>query len=176
MPQKIKIVLTGAESTGKSTLTKQIAKHYNTIYLPEYARSYVEQLDRKYTYEDVEKIAKKQINLEAEFLKKTEHILFVDTSLIITKVWFEVVYNKIPLWFLDKMNTTFANFYLLCTNDLKWQADNVRENNGEMRNILFEKYYQNLVEFNLNFEFLSGNNNKRLENAISLVDNFMKQL
>ena len=55
------IVITGAESTGKSTLTERLANHFNAPFIPETARQYVEKLNRKYTYSDVENIAKMQI-------------------------------------------------------------------------------------------------------------------
>ncbi|RLD81558.1 MAG: ATPase, partial [Bacteroidetes bacterium] len=62
-----RIIITGPESTGKSTLSKQLANYYQTIYLPEYARTYIENLNRHYNYNDLVKIAKMQIKLEKEF-------------------------------------------------------------------------------------------------------------
>jgi len=170
----MKIVITGAESTGKSTLTKQLARHYNTDFVKEYARDYVENLERNYTYDDIVKIAKKQIELESISSKKTNKIFFFDTSLIITKVWFEVVYKKTPDWFEQKMQETFANFYLLCTNDLDWVSDNVRENGDKRRDFLFEKYKENLEKHDLSYKIISGTGNQRLENAVLHVNNFLK--
>lgn len=172
---KIKIVITGAESTGKSTLCAKLAEHYNTIWLPEFAREYVETLDRPYTYDDVVAIAKKQIILEEEYFKKVDKILFVDTSLIITKVWFEIVYKKKPDWLAKKINTSKANFYLLCNNDVEWQQDTVRENGGEMRDKLFKIYHNELIELGIDYKIVEGQDNIRTNNAIQNIDNFLKQ-
>lgn len=175
MDKIYKIVITGPESTGKSTLTTFLAKNYKTIKVDEYAREYVEKLNRKYTYEDVEIIAKKQIELEELNLNKTNKILFVDTSLIITKVWFEITYNQIPEWLNIKIETTLADFYLLCNTDIEWEYDPVRENGGEMRNILFHKYKLELEKYKANFGIVSGTGEERFINAIKLLEDFLKK-
>ncbi len=176
MAKKIKIVITGAESTGKTTLTKYLAKYYNSLYIKEYAREYVENLNRTYNYNDVVHIAKKQTELENEYLNKTDKILFVDTSLIITKVWFEVVFGKKPLWFKEKLIENFADFYLLCNNDLNWISDNVRENSGKMRQVLYETYKKNLEKYKLNYRIVAGKGNVRFKNAVKLVNTFLKNI
>ena len=83
-----RIVLIGAESTGKTELADCLSTHFKTNFVPEYARSYIEELNSSYTYQDVEHIARKQIELEDEYCKKANKVLFYDTYLIITKVWF----------------------------------------------------------------------------------------
>jgi len=87
-----KIVITGPESTGKTTLAEALAQRLNALLIPEYARSHVERLNRPYTYSDVEKIAQHQMDEESRFSDHEESgILLMDTWLIVTKVWFEVV-------------------------------------------------------------------------------------
>jgi len=176
MKKNIKVVITGAESTGKSTLAIQLAEYFNTNYLPEYAREYIERLNRPYNYNDVEKIAIKQIELEQKFLKKANKILFVDTSLFITKNWFEIVYNQKPEWFEKKLVENIADFYLLCNNDLEWIPDNVRENGGEKRNFLFEKYKTDLEKYNANFEIVKSSGKVRFLNAVSIISNYLKHI
>lgn len=170
-----KIVITGAESTGKSTLTKELAQHYNTNYLNEYSRKYVEELNRQYNYDDVVFITRKQIELEEQATANSKNIFFVDTSLIVLKVWFEVVYNKKPDWLEKKIHETFADFYLLCNNDLEWIPDPVRENNGQMRSFLYNKYKENLETYNLDYSIISGINNERTQRAVLEVNNFLKK-
>lgn len=171
-----KIVITGAESSGKSTLTKQLASYYNKPFLKEYAREYVENLKRDYTFNDVEFIAKIQIDLELEMSKNADSFFFIDTSLIITKVWFEEVYKKLPNWFMKHFKESFADFYLLCNNDLEWIPDNVRENGGEKRNYLFKLYKDNLIKYSQNFEIIKGQNNQRLENAVFYTNKYIKTI
>ena len=93
-----KVVLIGSESTGKTELSDFLAKEFKTISVPEFAREYIEKLKRPYTYDDVEYIAKQQVLLESEYFLKANRMLFYDTYLIITKIWFEIVYKKVPQW------------------------------------------------------------------------------
>lgn len=82
-----RIVLTGSEATGKTTLAKQLADYYNIVWVPEYAREYIDNLKLPYEYEDVLYIVHRQIALEEEYYKKANQYLFLDTGLIIFKVW-----------------------------------------------------------------------------------------
>ena len=164
------MVITGAESTGKSTLTEQLAKHFDTLFMPEIARSYVEGLNRKYTFNDVEQIAKLQVENLNYLCTKSVPFVFVDTWLIITKVWFEFAYNKTPGWLIDEIQKTKIDLFLVCDTDLPWIYDPVRENGGENRNILQNLYIKNIIEFGYNYKIVQGTNNDRLSNAIKFVE------
>ena len=161
-----KVVLTGPESTGKTTLAEQLSTHYNTVYVPEFAREYIEDLNRNYYYDDIIKIAKKQIR----FFKKTNGIdinefMFFDTGLIITKIWFQEVYNKVPEFIEEAINTIEIDLYLLCYPDLKWVPDNVRENGGEKRLDLFNKYKKELDNYKFNYFIIKGDDESRFLSA-----------
>ena len=82
-------------------ITRHLANHYNTVYVPEYSREYVEKLQRKYRLDDVIHIAQKQIELEKELQGRANQILFYDTFLIITKIWLQVVFQIVPAWLED---------------------------------------------------------------------------
>ena len=75
------IFVTGAESTGKSTLTKQLAEYYGVVFIEEYARTYIAGLGREYNLDDLAVIAKKQIEQIAYY--RDESLVFFDTGLII---------------------------------------------------------------------------------------------
>ena len=74
-----KIVVIGGESTGKSTLCEQLASHYETVWVTEFAREYLEQLGREYVEQDLLQIAKGQLNAEDEAITKANQFLFCDT-------------------------------------------------------------------------------------------------
>jgi len=164
------IVITGAESTGKSTLTEALANHFDVPFIPEIAREYVENLSEKYNYHDLENIAKKQIKQLTQ-LKKTKHpYIFVDTWLIITKIWFKVVFNKIPVWFDSAIEENKIDLFLICDIDLPWIPDAVRENGGEQRKILQNKYIQNIKDYNFKYKIVSGKDDERIQNAINYLN------
>lgn len=167
--KKIRIAITGPESSGKTTLTKQLARRFNGLYIPEYAREYVETLNRYYTYEDVEIIAKTQIKQYQDTKSSSYQLFFFDTWLIITKVWFSWVYGKTPAWLEDQINECPIDLFLLCRPDLPWEADSVRENGGENRAKLFELYNKELNHYGFRFVEISGTDDTRLMNAVDAI-------
>lgn len=169
----MKIVLTGPESVGKSILTKQLAEYYKGIYVEEYARYYIESLKETYGYRDVLHIAKHQFK-EYDNLDKIEGFCFFDTYLIITKIWFLLVFNKIPIWFEEEFKKRPVDLYLLCKDDIDWQPDGVRENKN-IRSLLFEKYKQELDNYGFNYSIISGKGRERLTNAIDSINNFVNK-
>ncbi|MCX6257197.1 MAG: ATP-binding protein [Bacteroidia bacterium] len=163
-----RIVITGAESTGKTTLARQLAEHFHTVWIPEYAREYVENLHRPYQYGDVEIIMHKQIEQTAVFEAGANHLLFLDTWLIITKIWFLEVYGHYPELIDEVLRNYPIDLYLLCDTDLPWIPDPVRENKDK-RNYLSERYRQELISYGFNFQVIDGTEEKRLGNAIAAV-------
>ena len=84
-----RIAITGPESTGKSYLTEKLARHFHAMWVPEFARVYIDHLDRDYTYDDILFIAKSQMESEAVAIDRTKDFLFCDTELIVAKIWCE---------------------------------------------------------------------------------------
>jgi NadR type nicotinamide-nucleotide adenylyltransferase len=167
-----KIAIIGPECTGKTILSEQLAVHYNTVWIPEYAREYVEKLQRSYVFEDLEIIARNQIaQINARYTDAHGYVFF-DTDLIITKVWFDIVFNKVPGWLNSAIAISNFDLYLLCDIDIPWKPDPVRENGGEMRKVLFNIYKQELENRYLQYKIISGTGNERTENAIGSIDNF----
>lgn len=163
------IVITGAESTGKSTLTEMLANHFNAPFVPEIARQYVEKLNRRYTFEDVETIAKKQVGQLAQLKNSDSSYIFADTWLIVTKIWFELVFKKEPDWLFREIEKTKIDLFLVCNIDIPWIADPVRENGGEKRKFLHEKYMETISDFNFKYKIVSGQNEKRFANAVQFI-------
>lgn len=167
-----KIVLIGPESTGKTELARYLSKYYRTVWVPEYAREYIEKLNHPYTFQDVEHIAKKQIEMEKEYLLKANRWLFYDTYLIITKVWFDIVYKNVPEWIEQKIQESKIDLFLLCNNDIPWEPDLVRENGGEMREKLFDIYKNELETYKFPYKIVKGEGEARYKNAVEAVESF----
>jgi nicotinamide riboside kinase len=159
--------ITGAESTGKSTLTGELAARYGGIGIPEYARTYLESIDHHYTYEDVEAIARHQIGLINE--NRTNPLVFFDTCLINLKVWFREVFHTIPDWLNEAIPTAGKGIYLLCQPDLPWQYDPLREN-PHRREYFSQQYEQELKAAGFDYFRVAGSGNSRVENAIEIID------
>lgn len=174
--QQIRIVITGPESTGKTTLARQLAETFGGQYIPEYAREYVEHLSHHYTFDDVEAIARKQVEQYRQTENSGDRLFFFDTWLIITKVWFEWVFGQTPAWLEQEILNCRMDLFLLCCPDLPWEADPVRENGGENRIKLFNKYRDELEHYGFNFVEIDGNEDVRLKNAISAIRKFCVQI
>ena len=160
-----KIVIIGPESTGKTTLTKALAKHFECDYVEEYARKFIEKLDRPYQQKDILTIAKKQIELEDK-IKSKKPYLFLDTNLIVCKIWSQYKYSNCHSWILEQIKNREYDHYLLCDIDIDWEEDSQREHPNN-RKELFEIYKKELSEFEKSFSIVSGLEKNRLHNAIS---------
>lgn len=178
MPQQVyKIAIIGPESTGKTTLAQHLAAHYQTLWLPEYAREYVENLNRPYTFADVEHIALRQPELERDYQRRANGLLFLDTELIITKVWFDEVFGARPAWFDALLGQYHGDFYLLCRPDLDWTYDPVREYpSKDIRAYLFGVYQQELEAQGFPYAIIEGEGDTRLKRSIEHVEAFLQHL
>ena len=175
-----KIVIIGPESTGKSTLCEQLAKHYSTQWVPEYARKYLDTNGIKYTYEDLYKIAHGQIESEDKIInsgpwtvgnKATASPVFIDTDLYVIKVWSEFVFNKCDNRLLTSIANRKYDLYLLCNIDLPWVKDALREYPDlHTRKKLFHYYKEAMVNQPVSWNIISGSYEDRLQQAIAAVD------
>lgn len=148
-------------------MTTQLAEHYQGTAVSEYARSYVEHSGGKYQFRDVEHIAKTQIR-QIQYYHDQFPVIF-DTGLIITKVWFLEVYDRMPDWLDQKIAQYGKGVYLLCEPDLKWMADPVRENKDK-REYLYGRYLEEIESYGFPVFSVNGNGNARFENARSHID------
>jgi NadR type nicotinamide-nucleotide adenylyltransferase len=165
------IAVTGPESTGKSVLAKQLAEHYQTVWVPEFARSYLENLGRAYTEKDILEIAKGQVRAEETAATSANGFLFCDTELIVTKIWSEVKYRRCDPWIINGVERQSYDLYLLCDIDLPWEYDPLREH-PHIRKDLFRLYHKELTVRNFSFAIVRGVGPRRLENAIDAIERF----
>jgi nicotinamide riboside kinase len=160
-----KIIVTGPESSGKTTLCKALSEHYDLTYIKEYAREYLTDLGRDYTQEDLLKISKEQLESE-------NNSQLLDTDLITIKIWSKYKYGSCDNWILTQIEKQKSEkrFYLLCSPDIPWQADNQRENPNN-REELFEIYKQELDDLGHKYFIVEGGN--RTENSISKISHLI---
>ena len=161
-----KIVISGPESTGKTELASFLAGTCAGLFIPEYARSYVERLDRRYNYDDVEHIALAQKSQLREAVQQGHRCIFLDTYLVITKVWFMEVFGRKPGWIDEELHLAGIDLFLLCYPDLEWIEDGVRENPGARREYLFERYREEIAMLGRPCEIISGRGDERSGNAL----------
>ncbi len=178
-----KIILFGPESTGKTTMSLELAKHFRTIASPEFARHFVdikkanteaESLEDIIEWKDVEAIAIGQIhqeNLLEEFANK---ILFCDTNLVTTHIYSKLYFGKSLEWMDSAVEKQAYDFYILLTVDVPWVADFQRDESLN-RTELFNTFKAELDKRNANYKTISGDNYKdRLRQAIEIVEDFLK--
>jgi NadR type nicotinamide-nucleotide adenylyltransferase len=175
-----KVAVIGPESTGKSTLCEQLAGHYRTSWVPEYAREYLARHGSHYTFENLLDIAKEQVasedrliaSLEAD--NSTPPLLFIDTDLLVMKVWCEYVFNRCHSWILDKIAERQYDLYLLCDTDLPWMQDELREYPDlERRRELYHIYKDMMENQPVHWVNISGNYEQRLQKAVDAVDKLL---
>lgn len=169
MEEVKRIVVTGPESTGKTNIASFLAEKFNSVWVPEYARYYIENLKAKYDYSDLETIARKQVEDYHHYSKSSDGLVIFDTWLIITKVWFQKVYRRYPGWLQKSIDTLKIDLYLLCAPDLEWKADPVRENSGKSREVLFKAYEQEIVKTRVPYGIISGTGKNRYDLSENIV-------
>jgi NadR type nicotinamide-nucleotide adenylyltransferase len=190
-----KIVAIGPESTGKSSLCKELAEYYNAFWCPEYAREYLTVHGMDYTYEDLLTIAKGQVELEEKYIQLaagsqqsaekndlhssliTHHsLLFIDTDMYVMKVWCEFVFGKCHQFILDQIGKRKYDLYLLCDIDLPWAYDELREYpDAGPREKLYEIYRNIMQNQSTPWVEINGNYDQRVRKAINAVDSMLKE-
>jgi HTH-type transcriptional repressor of NAD biosynthesis genes len=170
----IKVVLFGPESTGKTTLSKQLARHYNTVWTPEYAREYLQKKwnnERKTCEkEDLIPIAIGQMNLENKLGKKADKLLICDTDLLETKVYSEKFYGgSVDIKLSEAVDKNKYDLYLLTYIDTPWEEDDLRDR-PEQRLEMFTAFENTLKKYKKNYILLKGDKETRLKNATEAID------
>ena len=175
----IKIAIFGPESTGKTTLATQLAEYYKTVWVPEFARDYLqEKLDSGRGICDIDDmlpIAYGQTKLENENLLIANKYLFCDTNLLVTKVFSELYYNFCDS-LLDKAARAHQyDLFFLTDIDVPWQGDGLRDS-PDGRETVFEVFKQSLIDNKKPFITISGDKNTRLKKAVAIIEDLTMAL
>jgi NadR type nicotinamide-nucleotide adenylyltransferase len=163
----IRIAVTGPESTGKSTLSEALAKHFNCPWVPEYAREFLTQTNGYYEQQDLDTIAQGQLKLWEEQVR--EPLCIYDTEMLVIKIWSSFKYGEVSDLIENAFQSQKIDLYLLCKPDIDWEEDELREH-PELREELFEMYLEGLKINNLPCFIVEGEGEERLLSAIKSVN------
>ena len=167
-----KVVVIGPESTGKSSLSEALALHLNTVWVPEYARTYLEALNQPYRESDLLHIAKGQLQAEDQLKGKANRFLICDTDLYVIKVWSEHSYRRCNQWVLQQIAIRSYDLYLLSDIDVPWTSDPLREHpETTMRNYFYQVYLDIVQNSGVPFQLVRGTTEERLALSLNAVSN-----
>lgn len=164
-----KIAIVGPECTGKSELAQFLASRYNTLWVPEYARNYLDNLVRPYNVDDLTVIAHGQMRLEEEYVRDANGILFCDTTLLVIKIWSEFVYGYCDPSIISTFEKSTYDLHLLTYIDVPWEDDPQREHPGK-REELYQIYLEQIKKMNAPFVEIRGEREQRRKVAIEAID------
>jgi HTH-type transcriptional repressor of NAD biosynthesis genes len=164
-----RICIFGPESTGKSTLAKDLAHHYETCHVAEYARTLLTALNNEFTEDDFHTIARGHIASENAMALQANRLLFVDTDLLTTTLWSKVFYNHCHLWIEEAAQQRHYALYLVTDVDVPWVADAQRFLPKDRQEFL-DKCIHLLEELKRPYVLLRGSWKERFKKACQVID------
>jgi len=172
----IRIVVTGSECTGKSTLAEGLADHYQAALVPEFVRRFVEGKGSAPVYSDVEEIARGQLAFEGEVAEAAGKLIILDTDLLSTWVYSRHYYGRCPVWISAEVDAHPADLYLLAAIDVPWVADGVQRDRGHMRSEMQALFRAELSSRGFDFVEVEGPVEERLVAAVEAVDGLLSSI
>ena len=167
-----KIVITGPESSGKSWLSERLAKHFKTLWAPEYARIYLEENGPAYTFSTLQEIARAHKKHQQEIIEKAQNLVFLDTDLVNFNIWSRVIFHKTDHWINQHSKEETEHQYLILFPDLPWENDPLREHPDD-RQYLFDLHLREIAQLGRPYRIIKGYGECRLKNAIQATKEFM---
>jgi NadR type nicotinamide-nucleotide adenylyltransferase len=164
-----KVCVIGPECTGKTDLSKFLSEYYNTPWVDEYARAYLNKLGRPYQQHDLTKIAHGQMRMEDEWLNDANKVLICDTNLLVIKIWSEYKFGACDNEILKGMAERKYDLYLLTNIDIPWQDDPQREH-PQKREFFWNLYKKEVAATGVATVEISGSREVRRSTAIKAVN------
>ena len=164
----IKVVVTGSESTGKTKLAAQLAKHFDAPMSTEFVRAYAATKTGTLGYADHGPIAHGQIASEDAAIARATDVVVLDTDLISTVVYCEHYLGECPAWIADAARSRAADLYLLLEPDVPWIPDGVRDR-GDRRKEMHALFESTLRDLALRYIRIGGSWDQRFERAVAAV-------
>lgn len=169
----MRVVVTGSECTGKTTLAEALAHYYQVECVPEFARLFVATLGRAPAAADVEAIARGQIEFERRALREGGRLVIQDTDLLSTIVYSHHYYDECPAWIEQELSSRPADLYLLAHIDVPWVADGEQRDRGGRREEIQALFREALVHQRLNYLEVCGSRSERLAVAVRAIDRWL---
>ncbi|HYH80284.1 MAG TPA: ATP-binding protein [Longimicrobium sp.] len=169
MSGPLRVVVTGSESTGKTTLAARLAVHLGTAWLPEFSRAYAESAGRPLTRDDVEPIARGQLAAEREAEARAGRLIVLDTDVLSTLVYGAHYYGHAPAWIADALRDRPADLYLLCDIDVPWVAGPARDR-GDLREEMHVRFADAVRRTGVPTVVIRGGWDERFRTAAAAVD------
>ena len=165
----IRVVLTGSESTGKTTLAKALTRHYSAELVPEFVRDYAERKGAPLDFSDHGPIAHGQIALEDAHIANAPRLVVQDTDLLSTVVYCNHYFGRCPAWIEEAASARRPDLYLLCETDVEWIADGVRDR-GHMRDEMQQLFRDAVHASGVASIEIRGGREERLPHATHAID------
>jgi NadR type nicotinamide-nucleotide adenylyltransferase len=153
-------------------LAKKLARHYNTCWVKEYARKYIDNLTIPYQKHDLEQIAKGQIESENNMILSANKLLICDTDLMVIKIWSEYKYGSCEKWILEEIANRKYDLYLLTYIDIPWEEDPQREH-PDKRSYFYKIYQEEMETRNMRYVVIKGNMKERMNIAVSKINTLL---
>ena len=168
-----RIVITGAESTGKTSLTKELTRYFQAPYSNEFVREFVERIERPITESDLETIFEGQLKAERTACSKNPLLVFHDTNLLSNYIYARHYFLKVPKDLESEILKQNYTHYLLCGTDIPWVPDGIQRDRLEVRDKLQQDFIYALRERNIEPTMIFGTKKERLEIAIQAVQEIL---
>ncbi|MCP5425924.1 MAG: AAA family ATPase [Gammaproteobacteria bacterium] len=167
-----RVCVFGPESTGKSTLARDLAQYYRTVHVSEYARGLLDHKAGRCDPEDIPLIAKGQMAAEDALVRQANRVLFCDTDLLTTTIWSEVLFGYCLDWIREEAERRQYDLYLLTDIDVPW-VDDAQRYLPHRRQEFMDRCRQALDRRGRPYVLLSGNWARRLQRACRAVDELL---
>lgn len=167
---KHRIVITGAESTGKTTLARALSAHYQEPWTAEFVRNYVDQLQRDLQVQDLSPIAAGQLALEDRKLQSARQLIIHDTNILSSILYAEHYFDTVLDWVQQRSLQRDYSLYLLCMPDIRWQADPGQRDSTDAREHLHQRFKDTLDHLQVPYIKISGTEQGRMVQAIAAID------
>lgn len=166
----IRVVVTGSECTGKTTLSRALAEHYCTVVVPEAVRGFVDAKGAAPEYEDVDAIARLHLEIAETAARSARELLIFDTDLMSTWIYSHHYYGDCPSWVDEELTRHPGDLYLLAGIDVPWVPDGDQRDRGHMREEMQALFRDELVRRGFRFIEIEGTHEARMNQATRGID------